>query len=146
MKRITRNIAIVLTVLWSVFLVMNVVAYATFQGDPKEGALGVYMERAMYIWGSVGAALGVFCSVMLAVCMHQFRDAWYYGLKRSERLFIDSAVCSNVLLYLSVILLFVPSFLTLLVLIAWAIATMVCLGTLIWGCFNGKKRANGNWK
>ena len=84
MKKIMRNIAIGLTVLWLICLGFTVHSYLTY--EPAPGASGMeLLDGPILGMFCILAAAGVFCSGMLAAVMHKFRNAWYYNLSKYQQ-------------------------------------------------------------
>lgn len=131
MKKVTRNIAIILTVLWGILLGKGILSCVTYQPEP--GASGMeLLDQAIIGALCIFLAGGTFCSGMLAIAMHKFRNAWYYNLGGVERASLVTAVLCNVLLYVSYFFLFFTnSILTVLVPIAWVISSFVCFCLLV---------------
>lgn len=132
MKKVTRNVAIIFTVAWGVFLTIEIYNFVTFEPPPNEGGLGAYGGQVIRVLMMVIASVAVFCSGMLAIAMHKFRNAWYCNLGGVERASLVTAVLCNVLLYVSYFFLFFTnSILTVLVPIAWVISSFVCFCLLV---------------
>lgn len=130
MKKVTRNIAIGLSVLWLIFLGKSIFSYVTYK--PAPGASGLeLLDGPILGMFCVFAAAGAFCSLMLAIIMHKFRNAWYYGMSKTGRASVDAAIACNVLMYIPVFTLSWNGLIALLGLIAWVISAIVCLILLL---------------
>lgn len=132
MKKVIKIIAIVLAVLWNVFLMGGLIGLMTDRPAVEEEAFGAYMTQGIYIVIIVLAFGGVVCSSMLAIAMHKFRDAQYDTLSTVEKVFLILACECNGVLYLSWFLLFfAQNVLTISMLLVWFLSSIASVILLI---------------
>ena len=129
MQKTIKIISLVFIALWILAIFLSILPLATYTPSENEDKLGVAFTRGIYAFFIIASILGALSAVEFSVAIHEF---FAYPKSLANKITLGLSILTNVLLYTSVVLLFIPNGEVILIfLAAWVISGFACFISML---------------